>query len=49
MLKYLMLCQELIKQGAENSMKLVIVDSIQAFVIIKNVGVMINTDVNAKN
>ena len=39
------------KQGTQNDMKLanVNVDQMQAFVIIKNVAIMINADVNVKN
>ena len=51
MLKYAIQCQELIKQVAQNDMKRVSVnvDLPAVFVIINNVGMMINADVNANN
>ena len=44
-------CQELMKQETQNDMKRVNtnVDQMVAFVIINNVGIMINTGVNVKN
>ena len=49
--KYSIYCQELIKQDIYNGMKLVNVniDYKQVFVIINNVGIVINADVNVKN
>ena len=46
-----MRCQELMKKGIYNGMKRVrvYVASMQLFVIINNVGTMINVDVNVKN
>ena len=46
-----LVCQELMKQDIQNGMKRVRVnvDQIAVFVIIKNVGIMINVGVNAKN
>ena len=51
MLKYLILCQELMKQDLQNDMKHVnvSVNLEKMFVIINNVGTKINADVNAKN
>ena len=51
MLEYLIQFQELMKQNIFNCMKLVNVnvDQMEVFVIIKNVGIKINADVNAKN
>ena len=51
MLKYSIEYQELMKQGISNSMKRVgvYVDQMQLFVIINNVGIMINVDANLKN
>ena len=44
-------CQELMKEDPQNSMKglSVNVDLIVVFIVINNVGMMINADVNAKN
>ena len=51
MLKYLIYCQELMKQDLQNGTKLVKVnvDQMQVFVIINNNGIMINADLNVKN
>ena len=51
MLNYSMQCQELMKQDAQNVMKRVSVnvDLTVVFVIINNIGMMINAGVNAKN
>ena len=50
-LKSSIYCQELMKQDTQNGVKLVSVnvDQMQPFVIINNVGMMINAGVNAKN
>ena len=51
MLKYLINCQELMKQGIQNGMKHVSVnvDQMQVFLIINNNGIMRNVNVNVKN
>ena len=51
MLKWSIQCQKLMKQDTKNGMKRVNVnvDLTVVFVIINNVGMMINAGVNAKN
>ena len=50
-LKYLVQCQELMKQDIYLGMKVVHVDVdyMQVYMIINNAGIMINADVNVKN
>ena len=50
-LKYLVQCQELMKQDIYLGMKVVHVDVdyMKVFMIINNAGIMINADVNVKN
>ena len=51
MLKYLIQYQELMKQNTQNGIKHVSVnaDQMAEFVIVSNVGMMVNAGVNAKN
>ena len=51
MSKYSIECEVVVKQDTQNGMKLVNVnvDQMQVFVMMSNLGIMINVDVNVKN